>query len=383
MMEIKKVVIAADSFKGSLTSEEVARSVEEGIHHIFPGCKTEKAYIADGGEGTAEALTRTLGGEMVEVEVNDPLMRPVKAAYGLVDEGKTAVIEMASASGLPLVEPTLRNPMKTTTYGTGELIRNALLRGCRRFLIGIGGSATNDAGTGMLQALGYRFLDASGAELERGGEILSRIASIDNSGRLPELSDAQFIVACDVTNPFSGPTGAAYVFAPQKGADAVMVRQLDEGLKHFATVIRTNTGIDLEQCPGSGAAGGLGGGLVAFLHATLTSGIDMVLETIGFDELIREADLIITGEGKLDGQTAMGKAPRGVLNAASKQHIPVIAIGGAVESVDELNRQGFAAVFPILPEPASLARAMESKYARENIIRTVEQLMRTIHFINR
>lgn len=382
-MDVRKVVIAADSFKGSLTSEEVARSVEEGIHCVFPDCKTEKAFIADGGEGTAEALTRTLGGKMENVQVNDPLMRPVKATYGLVDNGKTAVIEMASASGLPLVEPALRNPMKTTTYGTGELIRDALRRGCRRFLIGIGGSATNDAGTGMLQALGYRFLDASGTELGHGGEILSRIASVDDSGRLPELSDAQFIVACDVTNPFSGPTGAAYVFAPQKGADAVMVRQLDEGLKHFATVIRTHTDIDVEQCPGSGAAGGLGGGLVAFLKAKLTSGIDMVLETIGFDKLIRGADLIITGEGKLDGQTAMGKAPRGVLDAANKQHIPVIAIGGAVESVDELNRQGFAAVFPILPEPVSLNHAMESEYASENIRRTVEQLMRTIHFINR
>lgn len=381
MIEIRKVVIAADSFKGSLTSEEVAKSVEEGIHCVYPNCQAIKTYIADGGEGTASALTRTLGGEMIEIEVNDPLMRPVKASYGLVDNGKTAVIEMASASGLPLVEPELRNPMKTTTFGTGELIHDALRRGCRRFLIGIGGSATNDAGTGMLQALGYRFLVAVGAELGHGGEILSRIASVDDSDRLPELSQAEFIVACDVSNPFSGPTGAAYVFAPQKGADPTMVQLLDQGLKSFAGVIHSYTGIDVEQCPGSGAAGGLGGGLVAFLKAKLTSGIDMVLQTIGFDRLIDQADLIITGEGKLDGQTAMGKAPRGVLDAASKRQIPVIAIGGAVESVDELNRQGFAAVFPILPGPASLVQAMERDYAQQNIRRTVEQLMRTIHFI--
>lgn len=382
-MEIRKVVIAADSFKGSLTSEEVARSVEEGVHSVCPGCETVKVYIADGGEGTTEALTRTLGGKIVETTVHDPLMRPVKAAYGLVEGGGTAVIEMASASGLPLVEPELRNPMKTTTYGTGELIRDALSRGCRRFLVGIGGSATNDAGTGMLQALGYRFLDAAGTELGHGGEILSRIAAVDDTGALPELAGCEFVVACDVTNPFSGPTGAACVFAPQKGADAAMVRELDEGLKSFAKVIRTHTGTDVERQAGSGAAGGLGGGLVAFLGATLASGIDMVLEAIGFDELIRGADLIVTGEGKLDGQTAMGKAPRGVLDAARKQRIPVVAVGGAVESVGELNRQGFAAVFPILPGPATLERAMENGYARSNVRRTVEQLIRTIHLINR
>ncbi|MDR2921241.1 MAG: glycerate kinase [Tannerella sp.] len=372
---MKKIVIAADSFKGSVRSIEVAEYVEQGIKSVFPECEVRKVYIADGGEGTVEALVSSLNGKYVEVNVHDPLMRPVVATYGILEEGTVAVLEMASASGLTLLKPEERNPLKTTTYGTGEMMADALQRGCRKLLVGIGGSATNDGGTGMLSALGFRFYSKEGNELKGGGEILSRIASIDNRYVMEELANAEITVACDVTNPFSGPDGAAYVYAPQKGADSCMVEELDRGLKHFADVIKTYNGIDVELIPGAGAAGGLGGGFAALLGARLVSGIEMVLETIRFREIIRSADLIITGEGKLDLQTAMGKAPRGVLDAAALQGIPVIAIGGSVENTGMLNEQGFAGVFSIQPGPVTLEKAMEHDYTCRQIVRTVSQLM--------
>ncbi len=375
---MKKIILAADSFKGSLTSRQVAVAMERGIRAVFPACTVHAVTVADGGEGTVEALVESLKGEFVTVAVRDPLMRPVEARYGIVDGGRTAVIEMAAASGLPLVEPSLRNPLNTTTYGTGELIADALTRGCRRFRIGIGGSATNDAGTGMLQALGYKFFDANGEELGRGGRILERIARIDDSGKRPELDESTFTVACDVANPFSGPEGAAVVFAPQKGADPAMVAELDRGLHHFAGVIERQTGEDIDRFPGAGAAGGLGGAIKAILHAELVSGIRMVLKAAGFDELLHGADLVLTGEGKLDAQTVRGKAPRGVLDAAVRHGVPVVALGGTVEGVEELNRQGFAAVFPILPGPATLEEAMQAGFAAANIERTVMQLLRVL-----
>ncbi len=265
--KMKKIILAADSFKGSLSSRQVAAAMERGIRAVFPDCAVHAVSVADGGEGTVEALVESLRGEFVTATVHDPLMRPVEARYGVVDDGRTAVIEMAAASGLPLVEPKLRNPLNTTTYGTGELIADALSRGCRRFRIGIGGSATNDAGTGMLQALGYRFFDAEGNEVGQGGRILERIARIDDRARRPELAEAAFTIACDVTNPFSGPQGAAHVFAPQKGADEAMVAELDRGLRHFAGVIEQKTGENIDGYPGAGAAGGLGGAFKAILGA--------------------------------------------------------------------------------------------------------------------
>jgi glycerate kinase len=373
---MKKIVIASDSFKGSLTSAEVAGSVERGIRAVFPECDVRRMYIADGGEGTVEALVDTMGGQRVGCTVSDPLMRPVDAVYGMVGDDE-AVLEMSAASGLALVAPGERNPMKTTTRGTGEMIRDALDRGCRGFLVGIGGSATNDAGTGMLQALGFRFLDSAGRELGVGGEILRHIETIDPSAVPSEVLEARFTVACDVTAPFCGPTGAAHVFAPQKGATPRMVEELDAGLAHFAGVIERFNGSDIRDFPGAGAAGGLGGGFKALLGARLVSGIEMVLDATGFREAIADADLIITGEGKLDVQTAMGKAPRGVLEAAKAAGVPVIAIGGALEGAEELVGQGFAAVFPILPAPVSLEKAMERRYAMDNIERTVAQIMRT------
>lgn len=375
---MKKIVIASDSFKGSLTSKQVAESIEKGIFNVFPNCVTDKVFIADGGEGTVDALVETLKGDLITVKVHNPLMRPVHAYYGIIENGTTAIIETALASGLTLIAQEERNPMKTTTYGTGELIKDALLRGCRRFLIGIGGSATNDAGTGLLQALGYRFFDSTGNELGKGGEILSKIERIDDSQVIKEIKNSEFIVACDVKNPFSGKTGASYVFAPQKGADQEMVEMLDAGLKHFAGIVKRYYGIDIDNIPGSGAAGGMGGGLKAFLNASLVSGINIVLETIDFESRIKNADLIITGEGKLDAQTAMGKAPRGVLEMAQNNNIPVIAIGGSVEAYNELNKQGFTAVFPVLPAPVTLEKALEPDFAKANIENTITQIIRII-----
>lgn len=377
---MKKIIIASDSFKGSVSSAEVADCAEQAIHKIYPDCQVVKIPVADGGEGTIEALVAAMKGTIVSCPVHDPLMRPIDADYGISGDGQTAIIEMAVASGLTLVPVSLRNPMRTTTYGTGELIKDALGRGCRNFLIGIGGSATNDAGSGMLQALGFRFLDAGGCELGVGGEILSQIRTIDDTHVLPQLREATFTVACDVDNPFYGANGAACVYARQKGADEAMIRTLDDGLRHFAEVIRASGWGEIDELPGSGAAGGLGGGCVAFLGATLAPGIRMVLDVLRFDERIQEADLIITGEGKLDRQTCMGKTPFGVLQAARRQGIPVIAIGGSVEEAEVLNECGFLAVLPILPGPSTLEQAMDKDFTCHNIMRTLEQQLRVMRY---
>ena len=373
---MKKIIIASDSYKGCLSSFEVARAAEDGIRRVFPDCEVVGIPVADGGEGTTEALVAAMNGHFVTCKVHDPLMNPIRVEYGILGDGLTAVIEMASASGLTLVPPVKRNPMLTTTYGTGELIKDALQRGCRHFLIGIGGSATNDAGTGMLQALGFGFFDKEGNELGKGGQILEHIAYIDAKNAIPALHEADFTIACDVNNPFSGENGAAFIYARQKGADDAMIRQLDKGLKQFATVIHASLGKDIDGIPGAGAAGGLGGGFLAFLPATLKRGIQMVLETLDFDNRIQQADLIITGEGKLDRQTGMGKTPAGILEAGKRQHIPVVAIGGAVEETEALLQQGFLAVLSIQPGPVSLEQAMDHSFAYQQIKRVVEQIIR-------
>ena len=375
-VNMKKIIIASDSFKGCLSSIDIARAAEAGIRKVLPDCEVVAIPVADGGEGTTEALIAAMNGQLVSCEVHDPLMTIIPVAYGILGDGQTAVIEMASASGLTLVPPEKRNPMLTTTYGTGELIKDALQRGCRRFLIGIGGSATNDAGTGMLQALGFRFLDKDGNELGKGGQILEQIASIDSQKVMPELQDTVLTVACDVNNPFSGENGAAFVYARQKGADDAMTRQLDKGLKQFAAVIRAATGKDIDAIPGAGAAGGLGGGFLAFLPTTLKPGIQMVLEALDFDSRIQNADLIITGEGKLDRQTGMGKTPAGILEAGKHRHIPVVAIGGVVEESDALMQQGFLAALSIQQGPVSLEQAMDHSFAYRQVERMVEQIIR-------
>lgn len=375
---MKKVVIAVDSFKGCLASAEAGEAAAAGIRGVFPECEVCCVAVADGGEGMLDVLVAAAGGKYVPVRAHGPLMEMRSARYGISADGKTAWIEMASVSGLPLVPVEKRDPMLTTTYGVGEMIRDALERGCRDFVIGIGGSATNDAGLGMLQALGFRFLDRSGNILGTGGRVMARIVSIDTAFVHPALKDSRFTVACDVRNPFCGPQGAAFVFAPQKGADRSTVNELDTGMRALAGVILRFTGKDISGYPGAGAAGGMGGGLLAFLNAELKPGISLLLEASGFFEKLKDADLVITGEGKADRQTAMGKVPSGVLEEARKRQIPVILLAGGMEDADELNRAGFQGVFSIVPGPVSLEKAMDPDFARANIRRVTEQLCRVI-----
>lgn len=371
-----KIVVASDSFKGSLSSLEVADAAAKAINECIPGCCVERVEVADGGEGTMEALHRTLGGVKVAVEVCDPLGRAITASYVKLADGVTAVLEMAVASGLPLLAPQERNPMKTSTYGTGQLIADALRKGCRKFLIGIGGSATNDAGMGMLEALGVRFLDAEGNLLHGSGESLEKVEDIDLSGVCAGLAESEFIIACDVDAPLYGPKGAACVFAPQKGADAEMVAMLNDGLEHFSSVVKRVTGKDVSDIPGAGAAGGLGSGFVAFLPARLERGIEMVLDAISFDERIRGASLIITGEGRVDFQTLTGKTPYGILKRARRQGIPVVAIGGSVVLGEkETSEAGFAGVYAVTPSDMPLEEAMKPETAVRNIYDTVKNIL--------
>ena len=374
---MKKIVIASDSFKGSLTSVEVAQSAAKGILQVYPDCEVTQVNVADGGEGTVGAIVDTLQGEIITITVSNPIGKPVEASYGIA--GDTAIIEMAAASGLPLLATEDRNPWVTSTYGTGEMILDAISRGCTKFLVGIGGSATNDAGTGMLQALGFRFYDGNDNLIENCcGGILGDVARIDDT-QVPEaIKNAQFTVACDVDTPFCGPIGAAYVFAPQKGADADMVQRLDEGMAAFAKVVEAKYGIDIVPMAGAGAAGGMGGGFRAFLNATLKKGIDMVLDAIGFDAIIGGADLVVTGEGKVDFQTAKGKTAAGVLARAKAQGIPVVAIGGCVEKCDSLLEMGFAGIYPILEEKVPLELAMQRDFASGNVTNTLIRILNSM-----
>ena len=380
---MKKIIIAPDSFKGSLTSVEVANAIELGIKRVAPNCEIVKVPIADGGDGTMDTLVSALEGKKIKIKVHDPLMRPIEAEYGLVKNGGTAVIEMATASGLTLLSKEEQNPSITTTFGTGEIIKDALQRGCRTFLIGIGGSATNDAGIGMLKALGFRFLDKKGEECDVVGNALQSIYSIDETRVSSKVYEAQFTIASDVDNPFSGTNGAAYVYAPQKGANNKMVEELDKGLESFRQLIIEKKGIDLNTISGAGAAGGLGGGFVAFLNAQLKPGIEMVLQIIDFENYLQNADFVVTGEGKLDIQTTMGKAASGILDAARKKNIPVIAIGGSVEDKEALLKRGFTSLFSTTPNGMSIEEAMQEETAKENIAQTAEQLIRTMKKYNK
>ena len=372
---MKKIVVASDSFKGSLTSLEVAAGAEQGIHEVFPECEVVKVNVADGGEGTMDALRSTLGGQWVTVAAADPLGRPRDVSYVVLSDGNTAVIEMSAASGLPLLEPQEQNPMLTSTFGTGEMIVDALSRGCRRFLVGIGGSATNDAGMGMLEALGFRFIDKDGKVLPGRGESMSEVVDIDMSHVSPEVKESEFIIACDVDSPFCGPRGAAYVFSPQKGADPQMVAELDAGMEHLAEVIVRTTGKDIRNIPGAGAAGGLGGGFLAFLNSRLERGIEMVLDAIAFDDIIRGSDLVITGEGRVDSQTLTGKTPYGIMKRAQKQNIRTVAIGGSVKLGDDDDVSGFDSIWPVTPEGMPLEEAMKAETASENVRETVKKIM--------
>ena len=369
---LKKIVVASDSFKGSLTSLDVAQNVEKAIREVYPLCDVLKVNVADGGEGTMDALQQTLGGVRVSLVVKDPLGREIEATYVILNDGITAVVEMSAASGLPLLKSDERNPLKTSTYGTGQLICDALDRGCRKILVGIGGSATNDAGMGMLQALGFRFLDAQGNQLQPVGANLQLVSSIDSTGRHPDLDKTEFVVACDVKAPLYGRNGAAYVFAPQKGADQKMVEMLDAGLRHFSEVSSAMAGYDCSQMQGTGAAGGLGYAFRQYLDARLERGIEMVLDAIGFDDIISGADLVITGEGRVDSQTLTGKTPFGVAQHAHRQRIPVVVIGGSVE-IDALQvlEAGFNDVIQVTPLDMQLSVAMRPEVAAENVYNAI------------
>ncbi len=363
-----KVVIAIDSFKGSMTSCEVSAAVERGIKKVFSDAEVIKVPIADGGEGTVETLVEGLGGKIIEKSVCGPLKNEVLANYGILND-KTAVIEMAAAAGLPLLETSERNPLKTTTFGVGELIKDAINKGCRDFIIGIGGSSTNDAGIGMLEALGYGFYDENMVKLDCVGESLSRIHFIDDSLKLKALDECRILVACDVNNPFYGPTGAAHVFAGQKGADDKAIEQLDQGLKNFADVINRHYNIDISTLSGAGAAGGLGGGLHTFLNGQLLPGIEIIFDKIDLEDKIKNSDVIITGEGKMDNQSVMGKVPNGVSKLGQKHRIPVIGLaGGVTDDAYKLHEQGITAIFSIMNYPMTVNEAME----KNNAIKLVE-----------
>ncbi len=374
MNSLSKIVVASDSFKGSLSSLEVAEAVSVGVKSVIPTAEVVKVNVADGGEGTMEALIAGLGGQSVCLEVSNPLGRCVEAEYGVLDDN-TAIVEMARASGLVLLSSEERNPMHTSTYGTGELIADALKRGCKKIYVGIGGSATNDGGMGMLAALGYKFYDEVGCLLQPCGATMCRVARIDAVDVMPELSDAEFVVACDVDNPFCGTRGAAYVFAPQKGAKPEDVEALDNGLRHFAEKVYEFTGIAITDVPGAGAAGGLGGAFLAFMNAKLVSGIDMVLDAIRFDEILKGASLVITGEGRIDSQTASGKTPVGVLRRAKAQGVPVVAIGGSVQACPEVDAMGFEQVVDVTPDNMPLEQAMNPIVASRNITVAVKDVM--------
>jgi len=374
-----KFVLAPDSFKESMTAKEVCEAMETGIKRAIPDAECIHVPMADGGEGTVQSLIDATGGTLIQKEVTGPLGTPVLAQYGILGDGKTGVIEMASASGIHHVTKETKNPLITTTYGTGELIRDCLERGITEIILGIGGSATNDGGTGMAAALGYRFLDKSGEELPLGGGFLGELERIDASGVLPGLQDLRILVASDVTNPLCGERGASVVFGPQKGATPKMVEVLDRNLRHYSRIVKEQLGIEVADVPGAGAAGGLGAGLLAFTKATMKKGIEIMIEYTGLKEKLRQADYCFTGEGGIDFQTKFGKAPYGVAQAAKSVNprMKVIALAGYVgQDVETLYEEGFDAIFGIVPGASDLESLLAR--GRENVARTAESIARLL-----
>ncbi|MBE8949686.1 MAG: glycerate kinase [Quinella sp. 3Q1] len=372
----RRIVVAIDSLKGSLTSLEAGAAARDGILSASPKSTVKVFPLADGGEGTCRAIIAGLGGKLKSVEVTDPLGGKVSAEFGEVLEKKLAVIEMANAAGLPLVPEDKRNPLNTTTYGVGELIKIAIADGCRDFVIGIGGSATNDCGLGMLTALGYNF----GGGIY--GRDLEKISAIDDSNVLPELRDCKFRIACDVTNPLTGANGCSAVYGPQKGATPETIAQMDDWIKNFGELSAEFLKLDKKSAAGDGAAGGLGFAFRSYLRGSLLPGVDLVLDALNIAEDLKTADVLITGEGRLDYQTAQGKAPSGVAKLAKKLNpkILTVGIGGSVADISD--DAGLDAVFPILREPMTLADAMKKNIAAENISATVKQIIRLINSVN-
>ncbi|CEG28672.1 glycerate kinase [Bacillus sp. B-jedd] len=371
-----KIVIAPDSFKGSMSSVEAAKAIRAGILRVYPDAETVELPVADGGEGTLETLIAATNGIVVPVNVRGPLGTVVKGEYGVLGDRKTCVIEMAKASGLSLVSVTELDPLKATTYGTGQMIKQALDDGYKSFILALGGSATNDGGAGMLQALGIKLLDGDGVEVGHGGAEVIRVSSIDLSGFDSRIKDCEFLIASDVQNPFTGPEGASYVFGPQKGATQADVEHLDQCLSNFADVIKRTTGVQLHDMPGAGAAGGIGGAFLAFFPARMKRGIDVVIEYTKLSEKLEGAELVITGEGRVDFQTASGKTPMGVAQAAARQGIPTIILAGAVGTgIEGLYENGVVSIHSIITRPLELHEAIESareltEFASEQVVRS-------------
>lgn len=372
-----KIVVAPDSFKGSVSALQAASAIEQGLRRVFPNAVIDKIPMADGGEGTVQSLVDATGGHLQTQRVLAPLGNKVDAQFGILADSNTAVIEMASASGLPLVPADKRNPLRTTTYGTGQLIHAALQAGCRRLIIGIGGSATNDGGAGMAEALGVQLLDANGKQIPRGGENLGQLASIDITRLHPAISETETVVACDVNNPLTGPEGASHVYGPQKGATSEIVETLDAHLAHFDEILTRTLGKSFNDIPGAGAAGGLGAGLMAFLDAELQLGVDIIIDAVKLKERVKGAALVLTGEGQLDFQTVFGKTPVGVAKVAKIYDIPVIAIaGGITEGAEAVYDAGIDAMLGTVPEPMSLGEAVAD--APRLIADTAEQAARLV-----
>lgn len=374
-----KIVISIDSLKGSLTSIEAANAIKKGILSVDNKSDVVIMPLADGGEGTVEALVQGMNGEEKVISVTGPINEKVNATYGILKETNTAIIEMAQASGLPLVPSELRNPLNTTTYGVGEIIKAAIEKGCRNFIVGIGGSATNDCGVGMLQALGFEFYDENDNLVGLGGKVLNQIKRIKTDDKLKELDQCNFKIACDVNNPLYGENGAAYIYGPQKGATKEIVKELDKGLKNFAEVVKKDLGKDIAHIEGAGAAGGLGFGFLGFLNSKLESGIKIILDEIKLEEVVKDADIVITGEGRLDNQTAMGKAPIGVAKLGKKHGAKVIAIAGCTTpDAVKCNEEGIDAYFSIVNKAMTIDEAMKKENATQNMIETTIQIFNLI-----
>lgn len=370
-----KVVIAPDSFKESLSARQVADALEAGWRTVFPHAEYVKVPMADGGEGTVQSLIEATAGRMMQAEVTDPLGGKIQAVYGISGDGKTAVIEMAAASGLHLVPPARRNPLYTTSYGTGELILAALEEGVTNIILGIGGSATNDGGAGMLQALGVKLADKYGASLGYGGGSLADLEFVDLSGFDTRLAEVSIRVACDVRNPLCGEQGASAVFGPQKGATPAMVAELDSALNRFADIVRRDTNINIRDHEGAGAAGGMGGGVLLLPDVVLQSGVQIVIEALGLEEKMRDADLVLTGEGRMDGQSIRGKTPVGVALAAKKLGKPVVAVVGSIgQGYEAVYEYGIDAVFPIIRSPGGLEEALQNGY--DNLLSAAANIAR-------
>lgn len=376
---MKNVVVAMDSFKGSLSTFQAENAVKDGIKKVFENVCITTIPVADGGEGTVESIVSAVNGSFEEIEACNPLGRKIKAKYGIVQKTKTAIIEMSATAGITLIKPEERNPLNTTTYGVGELIVDAISKGCRNFIIGIGGSATNDGGVGMLQALGFEFLDKDGNQIQLGAKGLEKIFEIKTDNALKELKDCKFEVACDVKNVLCGEKGCSVVYGPQKGATHEMVKDMDLWLKNYGELTKKVIPHADENAYGTGAAGGMGFALMSYLNASLQSGIDLVIRETELEKYIEKADLVVTGEGRLDGQTNMGKAPVGIAKTAKKYNKPVIAFSGCVtDDAKMCNECGIDAFFPILKAPCSLETAMDSKNAYNNLRDTAEQVFRLL-----